>query len=203
MIYPVRKYCKYELCLEVTEEYMRKAHKIWFYKGSAPSYSQQAWRPHQGLQMARKTFVWLNCTETLWFSRSVSLLQISVRHSLSCLWDQDLTMPLAFSPEIYTAMGPLKLLFKICTLKIKFNLLTSFKGLLDTLLKFLSSKKRTRKFKDYKERKQVTFQITCERNLKLVVLKLFLSSFINLFAHSNPQESKTQILTKPLHQILF
>lgn len=34
--------CKYELCLEATEEYMRKAHKTWFDKGSDPSYSQQA-----------------------------------------------------------------------------------------------------------------------------------------------------------------
>lgn len=158
MIYPVKKYCKYELCLEVTEEYMRKTHETWFHKGSAPSYSQQAWRPHQGLQMGRKTFLWLNCTETLWFSRSVWLLQnFSEAHSLSCLWDQDVTLPLAFSPESYTAMGPLKSLFRIRTLKIKFNLLTSFKSLLETLLKFPSSKKRTRKFKDYKERKQVTF----------------------------------------------
>lgn len=137
-------------------------------------------------------------------TRSVWLVQnFSEAHSLSCLWDQDVTLPLALSPEIYTAMGPLKSLFRICTLKIKFNLLTSFKSLLDTLLKFLSSKKRTIKFKNYKERKQVTFQTTCEWNLKLVVFKVSLSSFINSFAHSNPQESKTQILTKSLHQTLF
>lgn len=127
MIYPVRKYCKYELCLEVTEEYMRKAHKIWFYKGSAPSYSQQAWRPCQGLHMVRKTPVWLNCTETLWFSRPVWLLQsFSEAQSLSCLWDQDLTLPLAFSPEIYTAMGPLKPLFRVCTLKNKIPFANKF-----------------------------------------------------------------------------
>lgn len=58
------------------------------------------------------------------------------RVSLSCLWDQDLTLPLAFSPEIYTALGALKSLFRIYTLKIKFNLLTQFKGLLNTLLSF-------------------------------------------------------------------
>lgn len=156
------------------------------------------------LQMERETFVWLNCAEALWSSRPVWLLQnFSEAHSLRCLWDQGLTLPLAFSPEIYTVMGPPKTIFRLCTPTIKLNLLTSFKGLLDTLLKSLSSKKRTRKFKYYKERKQVTFQTTCKGNLKLAVFKLFLSSFINLFAHSNPQESKTQILTRPLHQTLF
>lgn len=154
--------------------------------------------------MERKTFVWMDCTETSWLLRSLWLLQnFSDALSLSCLWGQHLTLPLTFSPEIYTAMGPLKSIFRICSLTIKLNLLTSFNGLLDALLKFLSSKKRTRKFKDYKERKQVTLQTTCERNLKLVVFKLFLSSFINLFAPSNPQESKIQILTKSLHQTLF
>lgn len=47
------------------------------------------------------------------------------------------------------------------------------------------------------------FQNICEKNLKLVGFKLLLSSFINLFAHSNPQESKTQILTQSLHGTLF
>lgn len=85
--------------------------------------------------------------------------------------------------------------------KIKFA--NSFKSLLDTLLKLLSSKNRARKVKDYKERKQAMFQNICEKNLKLLVFKLFLSSFINLFARSNPQENKTQILTKSLHRTLF
>jgi len=47
------------------------------------------------------------------------------------------------------------------------------------------------------------FQNICEKNLKLVVFKLFLSSLINLFARSNPQEIKTQILTKSRHRTLF
>lgn len=72
----------------------------------------------------------------------------------------------------------------------------------ETVLKLLSSKNRARKFKDYKERKQAVSKYLW-KNLKFVGFKLFLSSFINLFAHSNPQESKTQILTESLHRALF
>lgn len=181
---------------------MRKVHKIWFYKGSDPTCSQQAWRPHQWLQMVRKTFVWLNC------KHCVSQCQCdysgtSPRHTFLAV----LGIGILYCPRYFLQKCTLLWSSRINIQKMnsdnKIKFANTFKTLLETLLKLLSSKNRARKVKDYKERKQAMFQNICEKNLKLLVFKLFLSSFINLFAHSNPQENKTQILTKSLHRIIF
>lgn len=165
--------------LEVIDEYMRKTqtHLI----------ANRLGRSHARLQMARKTFVWLKCTsqchviteELQWDTPQLSVGSASY-----------------IASAIFFYYDSLQSLLRRHTLMIKCDLLSEFQKP-ERLLKLLSSKN-----KDYEVRKQAMFQNICEKK-PISCFKIFLPSFTNLFAHSNPQESKTQILTKSLHRALF
>lgn len=123
----------------------------------------------------------------------------SSTHILSCLWDQDPILPLV-SVHYY---DPLESIFRRCTLTIKLNLLTEFQKPVRDSLKTSIFKEQSKKVQ-WLQRKETSYVSKyLWKKIKACFFKLFLSSFINLLAHSNPQESKTQIVTKSLHRTLF
>lgn len=97
---------------------------------------------------------------------------------------------------------PLESMFRRCTLAIKSNLLAEFQKPVRDSLQTIP-KEQSKKVQRLQRKETSCVSKYLWKRIKACCFKLFLSSFTDLFAHTNPQESKTQILSKSLHRTLF